>query len=259
MHFLSLLCLFITILVLSVLNKDRVELYSSQQVPCHFITFGTGNYAGYANNLKETALTIGGFVDATVYAKNILDHEFRERNAHILNQPRGDGYWLWKPYIIMHMLHQIPNGHILCYCDSLYLFTGNMADYLRRFFHEHPNQDIWLTHNKPHEGKFEERHLTKNDAVVIIGADVNKNTNYQVWAGFIAVRKTLKAMNFIAAWLTYSQDERVVTDLPDTLTCARKQEYAENRHDQTTLSLLAKKWNIPFHDFPDELMSNLRS
>ena len=38
------------------------------------------------------------------YDANVMDDTFKQKNAHILNQGRGAGYWLWKPYIIYKWL-----------------------------------------------------------------------------------------------------------------------------------------------------------
>jgi hypothetical protein len=47
-----------------------------------------------------------------------ITKEFQEANANILNQNRGGGYWLWKPYIIVHMLEQLEEGDYLMYTDA---------------------------------------------------------------------------------------------------------------------------------------------
>ena len=61
------------------------------------------------------------------------------------------------------------------------------------------------------------------------------------------VRKGFKGMSFVSEWLTYSQDRRIVTDDDDIVSRrCRPPEYRHNRHDQTVLSLLGKKWGIPF-------------
>jgi hypothetical protein len=69
-----------------------------------------------------------------------------------------------------------------------------------------------------------------------------KNSN-QVWAGFVLLRKSFNPVRFIGEWLTYVQDYRIVTDSPNMLQ-NNDNIFKENRHDQTILSLLCKKWGI---------------
>jgi len=47
-----------------------------------------------------------------------LDSDFIEKNKHILNQNRGSGYWIWKPYIILKTLLLINEDDYLIYMDS---------------------------------------------------------------------------------------------------------------------------------------------
>jgi len=67
----------------------------------------------------------------------------------------------------------------------------------------------------------------------------------QVNGAFFAVRNTLNAKLFVSQWLTYATDERVITDLANTLGHPNLPEYKAHRHDQSILSLLVKKWGIP--------------
>lgn len=74
-----------------------------------FLTFGSHNgciHANYidaavrlANQVKELKL----FDEIIVYTGNNLKEDTEFWNKHsefILNNRRGFGYWLWKPYII---------------------------------------------------------------------------------------------------------------------------------------------------------------
>ena len=69
----------------------------------------------------------------------------------------------------------------------------------------------------------------------------------QIHGAFLLLRHSFYTMRFVAQWLTYCEDVRIITDVPSSA-CPRMKEaegFRENRHDQTVLSLLAKKWNIP--------------
>jgi hypothetical protein len=64
------------------------------------------NYANlkFYNSQKlntQTGLTIGGFDKAFEFRKEDIDQEFYQKNKHILDQPRGAGYWLWKFHFVM--------------------------------------------------------------------------------------------------------------------------------------------------------------
>ena len=84
-----------------------------------------------------------------------------------------------------------------------------------------------------------------------------KNSN-QVWAGFILLRKSFTPIRFITEWLTYSQDFRITSDSPSRI-IANDPTFIENRHDQTVLSILCKKWGIIMDVMDKSNMINVRN
>ena len=72
------------------------------------ISYSDGDaYNGRENNVHEanqnflTYVTINKGFDAVInYKSQHIDQKFYEENKRILDQNRGEGYWLWKPYII---------------------------------------------------------------------------------------------------------------------------------------------------------------
>ena len=71
----------------------------------------------------RTARKKGGVDRVYMYSVSDIDPEFREKNRHILSQPRGNGYWLWKPYFIARTLRLLQEGDYLVYCDAGFITT----------------------------------------------------------------------------------------------------------------------------------------
>jgi hypothetical protein len=44
--------------------------------------------------------------------------DFYRQRRPILDLPRGNGYWIWKPFIIQQELNQLAGDDILIYCDA---------------------------------------------------------------------------------------------------------------------------------------------
>jgi hypothetical protein len=84
-----------------------------------------------------------------------------------------------------------------------------------------------------------------------------KNSN-QAWSGFILLRKSFNPIRFIGEWLTYNQDFRIASDSPSAFGL-NDPVFHENRHDQTILSLLCKKWGIPMHFLDKNYMIDVRN
>lgn len=117
----------------------------------HLITYAAGaRYQGSAQRLVDTAIQVGGFDDARTVGTEALDARFQAKNAHILTQPRGGGYWLWKPYIIFHALAAMRDGDVLVYCDSQFYFSANVRSYVDRFMRPE-NHGVLVTSYKPQE------------------------------------------------------------------------------------------------------------
>lgn len=71
-------------------------------------------------------------------------------------------------------------------------------------------------------------------------------------ASFFIVKKSFSSMSFVSEWLTYSQDSRAITDDSNRLGLDNHAGFIEHRHDQSILSLLAKKWKIKTYPDPSQ-------
>jgi hypothetical protein len=229
-------------------------------VKYHFITFATPDHLTFAEANVKSALEVGGFDTAKIYTMNDIDDYFKSKNAHILNQPRGSGFWIWKPYIILKKLLEIEEGDILCYNDSKYLWLKNIRQLETDVL---TGKNIGIYKNKPNELATIEKEFTKFDAFALMNITHENNfrnnvlnTN-QVWGGFILLRKTFNPIRFVGEWLTYVQDQRIVTDNP-SIFGPENSSFRDHRHDQSVLSLLCKKWGIPLHEMKKNDMINVR-
>jgi len=225
-----------------------------------FITFATANYMRHAQDICESALTHGGFDDSRIFTPSDIDTHFVERCKGILQCPRGYGYWLWKPYVILKTLCERCNdGDVLVYCDSQFVFIDDIKPFLLEQLEVSSSPyGIAIPRNKPNEPSYPEHQWTKGDAFnIILSKREACDDTYQAWGGFIAVKRSTSSIAFIAAWLAYAEDSRIITDIP-TQIIPNHQSFKENRHDQTVLSLIAKRYKIPFFHFPTKYLQNLR-
>jgi hypothetical protein len=229
-------------------------------VKYHFITFATPDYISFAQANIKSALEVGGFDTAKLYTMDDIDPHYIKQNAHILKYKRLGGYAAWKPYIIMKRLLEIDENDILCYNDSKYIWLKNVRDYENDIL---TGKNIGIYINKPNSGTHRERIWTKRDAYFLMNIPGGNFLNNvmdtpQAWSGFILLRKQFNPIRFISEWLTYNQDQRIVTDYK-SLIGAEDPMFHENRHDQTVLSLLAKKWGIPMHVIDKSYMIDVRN
>jgi hypothetical protein len=97
----------------------------------YFITFGGGykkshskaspvNYHKAAARICKEAVSLNIFNKIYGITENYLlnGDYWKKHGKFTLNNHRGFGYWLWKPYIINKLLEKLSEGDILIYADS---------------------------------------------------------------------------------------------------------------------------------------------
>jgi hypothetical protein len=212
------------------------------------------HYINYAHNRyflsQQLALSKArglGFV-ATGYTFEDLDPQFVTANAHILSQPRGAGYWIWKPYLILRKLNEIQDGDYLMYVDSGAYLGKDVDDILRMINHKG-----LLTFSLGAVGDHQNSMWTKGDCFHAINRDFHHHEdsfkdNLQILASFLCIRKCPAAVSFIETWLRYCLMENLVTDSP-SVAKPNFPDFKEHRHDQAILSLLV--YNLDIMYLPD--------
>ena len=193
---------------------------------------------------SHVALATGGCDRVLEYGPGDLDADFRRRNAAILAQPRGGGYWLWKPYVIRHALQTIDADDMLFYCDVDLLLVGPIA--ALRADMQRDGIGVMGFHTCHMEHTW-----TKRDCFVLMDCDhARYRDTPQIRTGFHAWRRTPFAMRLVEEWLSLVQDERLATDMASQCGLPEYPQFREHRHDQSILSLLCKKHGVPTRGFP---------
>ncbi len=187
---------------------------------------------------SRSGLGIAGFDEVRSYHLCDIDADFRRRSQHILDCPRGAGYWLWKPYFIQQTLAELSPGDVLFYWDSGAEFIAPIEPLIRLCADF--AQDV--VH-------FElcglEKHWTKRNAFLLLDCDTPEYAETkQRLASFILIRKSHFSDEFVGQHLAYCQDERMITDLENQLGYPDYEGFVEHRHDQSVLSLLSKKHRL---------------
>ena len=230
-YFRSVILLFIFIFLLSFNNKNK------RKNKIIAISYGDDLYRKQLLINKKTALKVGKVDEYYSYGPKDIDKNFKERNIEILSRKRGNGYWLWKPYFILKTLKEKLNeGDYLIYTDAGILYKDS-TDKIISFLNEH-NAEMWMIRLNNTEKKY-----AKRDAFILLGADspFYTETN-QYMAGIQIYKKSKFTEKFVEEVLYYSRDKRIITDDPNTLGLNNYKEFIENRHDQTILSILIKKY-----------------
>lgn len=227
--------------------------YRFRNLRCALVTFASGQrYVQHQRVLTASAAATGEFQVIESWSFDRLSATpFFEENRDILLRTRGQGYWLWKPYLIWHALEASADGDVIVYNDCL-PEDGNVFD--RSIL----PMVAWL---EGHERRLAiarkpalNQSWTKRDCFHYMGCDAptywGREQVIATYLAFIAGPATRK---MAADWLHFCRDARILTDDPNTCGLDNLPGFQDHRHDQSVLSnlLVRDDFDIPDIRFGD--------
>lgn len=205
-----------------------------------FLTFSNSLYAKARKRIVHEASALRKFDKIISLDEGDLDESYLDKyGGFIKSNPRGFGYWIWKPYVINKTLSELSEGDILVYADS-----GCAINYKNRSkFDKYIN----LTMNSKlgilcFSNGFIEKQWDKGDLIEFMECRNRSDIldSMQIMAGIIVVEKNADSLMFINNWCSYVHDNLDLLD--DSPSRAKNEDgFVENRHDQSFFSLLLKK------------------
>jgi len=208
-----------------------------------FITFGAGrqNYYDAGERLLRQAKNIGVFDRCILYTDRNLKEDrpfWQEHGSFIENNPRGYGYWLWKPYLIKKNMEQCANGDIILYCDSGCEIDQKKAGLFPQFFEIAKQDKILAT-----KAGCIERQSNKMDLLIELGLqDESVHYEEQRQSGIILFYVCDETRDLVNKWYTLASDYHLIDDSPSI--APNYDDFIEHRHDQSIFSLLTKQHSI---------------
>ncbi len=197
-------------------------------------------YATSVFNLCAIRLAIsarGRGVDAfRLYTPKDLPESFRRERRDLLRQRRGGGYWVWKPFILLQAMREAAPGDIVIYLDAGVSVVDDLAP-LAELGARRKVALFW--------SGYITRCWTKRDAFILLGADSPRYWDARMAAGgYVAMQNGEPARRLAADWLEAISDPRVVSDIPNQLGQPNHDGFRAHRHDQSALSILARRDGI---------------
>ncbi len=221
----------------------------------YFLIYKDDTHNEYIEKLIESIKTFGKNFEIIIFNKKDIDNEFVEKNQRILNSQRGGGYWLWKPYIIYNTLQKLNDNDLLFYLDSKYYFID---DFRKLFMNYMESNDIMIWKNKPNEPTSFMKNYCKMDVIMkynMYDKVFNKNAE-DCWAGALILKKNEKNISYVKEWLDMCCIYENITDSKSII--KNKKLFIDHRHDQSLLSIIIHKYNIPMNIFEKKYLQNVR-
>jgi hypothetical protein len=197
-----------------------------------FVTYSDAAFEVARRRLVREAAASGDFDLVIEFTPQDIDEAFRRKNNKILRQPRGGGYWLWKPWAAARVAGLLRNGDFLVYLDAGCFILRSLEPWFQLAAVHDPGW-VALEINEATNS------WTKGDLFAAMDLDpANFTETKMLLAGVWVMRVSPATMFVVNEWLRLAQDERLLTDKPSVH--PNPPGFREHRHDQAILSLLLR-------------------
>ena len=196
----------------------------------HLVTFADDNYKNAALQLKEEAVAKNCFQTIKVY-----DNNWWKKNRGSSpeeNSKMGNGYWIWKPKIILERLNDpdVRFNDIIIYIDA----GKSLIDSTKKIKRVANN-----TKNIQYQtAGYPEIDWTMKKVWDYFNMNVDQYL-YQASAHNIIVRKTKESLKIINEWANIDPYYFGIID-----SNVQVERFKEHRHDQSLFSMLMHKYKI---------------
>jgi hypothetical protein len=210
----------------------------------HHITYSNADMSISAQKCCESALKMGAD-RTTLYCPTDIDAQFKSAHESILSEPRGAGYWLWKPYIVEKTISTLSDGEYLVYTDAGVLILNQLSNLIDAM-----DSDIMVFGNRWRHGDW-----CRMDVLEAMGCQHHTDRE-QLQASCIVLRKSETSEQFASQWLYYCTQNRWITDDPSEL--PNEATFREHRHDQAILTNVALQYGLTWHWWPAQYSEQYR-
>jgi hypothetical protein len=210
----------------------------------HLITFHSGHpFSQAAERLALQAQAAGWFASVEVLhpdcghpvmlAFESVYGEFARCN------PRGYGYWRWKPLLVQAVLTSLPEGAHLYYMDAGCELSVLGSSRFAALDHELAGRGILCFEIDLPEHGWCKREATE----AVLGAWQDQvMESRQIQATWFGLRNTARTREIIAEWAAWATQGNLITD--EHIPAQQHPNFRAHRHDQALWSLILKKHGI---------------
>lgn len=216
------------------------------------VTFGGGGlrWRAAAARLGRQARQTSWFnVALVVTDRNLgsfLPSFFDSHGELVAREPRGFGFWLWRPLLLAELL-AVPHDRIVVFVDAgcELSHTAESDAVMRDYLVEAADRGATLFEV---EGDWSDRMYSKRDLTHHVGLGEADLASRQIQGGALILRNSGPTRQLVSAWsaLAVAQDYHFLDDSPSRL--PEDPAFIEHRHDQSILSTLAKDAGLQSRD-----------
>lgn len=217
----------------------------------NFISFADTKYTKTLMRIKTEAENTGLFKNIFAWNENDLDEDFiKNHGGFINNNPRGYGFYIWKPQVILQALNKTSKNSILVYADAGCTINKEGNNRMLEYISETMNHPKGILSFELEDFCLEKK-FTKMDTLTLFGFNNEEHLNKnQVCATTMILHNTDSVKEFVKEWINICirDNYRYIDNNPSYL--PNTSHFIEHRWDQSIFSMLIKKYNCL--SIPDE-------
>ena len=216
-------------------------LVHRQHPAVHFVTYGDESYGGSRARLLAEANATGWFRTVTACTPDDIPAAMRRQYADILAEPRGGGYWAWKPMILDQALRRMNDSEILVYADAGCRLNPAASNRFWAYVDKLAGQNEFDILSFRLEAHRTEQNWTTEKIFQYFGvsADSPVRDSPQLMATVRLLRRGPNARRWLNRVLgALSANRWLFSDRYNNETISSM--FQENRHDQSVMSVAAK-------------------
>lgn len=217
----------------------------------YFVSFASSDMKSALERIGRQAREFDFFDRIFLYTEKNLPQYAKKSCRQILEKTgtrRGYAYWCWKPVIINKMLSKMDDGDILVYSDAGTHMNPNGKQKLEdEYIRLARENDIWVVRL---EDSFPDVNWTKIDTLNYFRdkiADGGNREDFdrqlhegQLESGTVIAVKSDYTVRIMREWEEYMSPEKLHLFDDSPSSAPESENFCENRHDQSILSLLLK-------------------
>jgi len=181
--------------------------------------------------------TSTGFDDHHKYGRQFLaESGFIDKHGDLFSDnSKGDGYWSWKPYIILDAMNLLTDGDLVIYSDVDYLLKPELIQVVQK----QQCNGFFIVQNNMLNILY-----TKKYCFHVMNCNDEEYYNIkQMEAGCCAFVKCKETIELLNEWLEWCTQYGAVSC--DSMQKKEHAMFREHRHDQSILTNLVLKHQLP--------------
>lgn len=207
----------------------------------YFLSFGNRDYYTALDRIKAQAKQFNIFDFIFIFNDKELENFENFWKTHqyfILENPKGHGYWLWKPFLVLKTLEKMDENDILVYADAGCNLNIHGKERLGEYFVIAEESKFGILSFQM--GGNLEKSWTKMDLIKFLDCSQQELNSGQLIATAFVLRKCFHSVELVRKWFETSCLYHYLDDSKSK--SQNDVSFHEHRHDQSIFSILRKKY-----------------